>query len=197
MPALTNPKHERFAQELSKGKTATEAFELSGLEKVICFKPAGFYVYALIDPRNDRVFYVGKGKGRRYAAHHRQFLAGIISNTAKYCRIAEIAASGLRPVAVCLSDGMEEWPAYSLERSFINKIGGDALTNNSVGQMSDLEKAAVSARYGISRIMPFDQWFAKKRRPGSWIISPDEDAKLYHSIVRDFREMANLDARPV
>lgn len=30
MPALSNPKHERFAQELSKGKTATEAYVLAG-----------------------------------------------------------------------------------------------------------------------------------------------------------------------
>lgn len=30
MPALGNPKHERFAQELAKGKTATEAYVLAG-----------------------------------------------------------------------------------------------------------------------------------------------------------------------
>lgn len=30
MPALENPKHERFAQELAKGKTATEAYVLAG-----------------------------------------------------------------------------------------------------------------------------------------------------------------------
>lgn len=30
MPALENPKHERFAQELAKGNTATEAYVLAG-----------------------------------------------------------------------------------------------------------------------------------------------------------------------
>lgn len=30
MPVLTNPKHERFAQELAKGKSATEAMEAAG-----------------------------------------------------------------------------------------------------------------------------------------------------------------------
>jgi phage terminase small subunit len=30
MPILTNPRHERFAQELAKGKTATEAYRLAG-----------------------------------------------------------------------------------------------------------------------------------------------------------------------
>lgn len=30
MPVLSNPKHERFAQELAKGKTADEAYVLAG-----------------------------------------------------------------------------------------------------------------------------------------------------------------------
>jgi phage terminase small subunit len=30
MPVLSNPRHERFAQELAKGKTATEAYVLAG-----------------------------------------------------------------------------------------------------------------------------------------------------------------------
>lgn len=30
MPALGNPRHERFAQELAKGKSATEAYVLAG-----------------------------------------------------------------------------------------------------------------------------------------------------------------------
>lgn len=30
MPALQNPKHERFAQELAKGKSASEAYVLAG-----------------------------------------------------------------------------------------------------------------------------------------------------------------------
>lgn len=30
MPVLSNPKHEKFAQELAKGKTATEAYVLAG-----------------------------------------------------------------------------------------------------------------------------------------------------------------------
>lgn len=30
MPALANPRHERFAQELAKGRTATDAYEIAG-----------------------------------------------------------------------------------------------------------------------------------------------------------------------
>lgn len=79
MTALSNPKHERFAQELAKGKTADEAYVSSGLERVECGHHSGFYVYALVDPRTDHVFYIGKGKGKRYAAHHREWISGIIA----------------------------------------------------------------------------------------------------------------------
>jgi phage terminase small subunit len=32
MPVLTNPRHERFCQELAKGKSATEAYETAGFK---------------------------------------------------------------------------------------------------------------------------------------------------------------------
>lgn len=36
MPVLDNPKHERFAQELAKGKTADEAYQLAGYKADRC-----------------------------------------------------------------------------------------------------------------------------------------------------------------
>ncbi len=33
MPALTNPKHERFCQELAKGKTQDEAYQIAGYKQ--------------------------------------------------------------------------------------------------------------------------------------------------------------------
>lgn len=36
MPVLSNPRHERFAQELAKGKTADEAYVAAGYEENRC-----------------------------------------------------------------------------------------------------------------------------------------------------------------
>jgi phage terminase small subunit len=43
MPVLSNPRHERFAQYLAQGKTATEAYELAG------YRPSRFNASHLAD----------------------------------------------------------------------------------------------------------------------------------------------------
>ena len=35
----------------------------------VAAKKIGFYVYALVDPRTNKVFYVGKGKKNRWYDH--------------------------------------------------------------------------------------------------------------------------------
>ena len=34
-----------------------------------CIEELGFYVYSLIDPRNNKIFYIGKGSGNRVFQH--------------------------------------------------------------------------------------------------------------------------------
>ena len=53
-----------------------------------------YYVYALRDPRDGRVFYVGKGRGGRINAHLREAGKDPESERQKLQRINEIESSG-------------------------------------------------------------------------------------------------------
>lgn len=37
----------------------------------------GLYVYALVDPENGLPFYIGKGRGTRFAAHGREAMLAL------------------------------------------------------------------------------------------------------------------------
>jgi hypothetical protein len=50
----------------------------------------GFYVYALIDPRNDKIFYIGKGTGNRVFSHEAESDKAPKSEKAKLQKIREI-----------------------------------------------------------------------------------------------------------
>ena len=53
----------------------------------------GFYVYMLIDPRNNKPFYVGKGKGNRVFQHVEDAKNNPSISTDKYDIIRDIEKS--------------------------------------------------------------------------------------------------------
>jgi len=92
-----------------------------------------YYVYALIDPRTNLPFYVGKGKNNRMLQHLKE---GATSGVKKNNRIAEIRAAGFEPIAVKLAENMFNEDAYNLEEDVISELGREdidkdgILTNN-------------------------------------------------------------------
>ena len=79
----------------------------------------GYYVYALIDPRNEKPFYVGKGKGNRVFAHARDALEQA-TTTDKLDTIREIVGAGLRVDYVIVQHGLNEETAFAVETSLID-----------------------------------------------------------------------------
>lgn len=184
MPVLKNARHERFAQELAKGKSADEAARTAELPLKPCTDLLGFYVYALVDPRDGRVFYIGKGRNKRYAAHWREMLVGAVSNARKFTRLCEIAKGGHRVQEVCIADRLSDAAACKLERMLIRTVGFDVLTNVVPGVRTEIERAHASGRDLIDRIWSFDEWLLCAKRS-------EGDIALYHFVRKALVENTN------
>lgn len=92
----------------------------------------GYYVYLYIDPRDESIFYVGKGKGNRVFSHLRDK-----SESDKIKRITEIKAQRLEPRIEILVHGIEnERTALRIESSIIDLIGIKNLSNKQYGYKS-------------------------------------------------------------
>lgn len=97
----------------------------------------GYHVYLLIDPRNDKVFYVGKGKGNRINQH----LLGALDKKNKEKdtnkRIREIQNENLKVKTTILRYGLSEKEALEVESAIIDLLGKENLTNIVKGYHSE------------------------------------------------------------
>lgn len=82
-----------------------------------------YYVYKLIDPRNNQPFYIGKGTGNRWKAHLRE-TAENTSNWYKYCKIKGIKDDKLEVICEFIAKDIEdEEAAYDIEAEYIKIYG--------------------------------------------------------------------------
>ena len=96
----------------------------------------GYYVYLLIDPETDAVFYVGKGIGNRIFAHL-NFAIVSPKETDKLDRIRAIHQKGLQVKHLIHRHGLTEKEAFEVEASLIDFIGLEDLTNKVGGHKSN------------------------------------------------------------
>ena len=92
----------------------------------------GYYVYILKDPRNDTIFYVGKGKGNRLFQHVQCALENA-TDSDKYNLIREIHKDGKEVEHFILRHGLEEKLSLEIESTIIDLLGIENLTNSVKG----------------------------------------------------------------
>jgi hypothetical protein len=109
-----------------------------------------FYVYHLIDPRDGKPFYVGKGQRKRGNDHVKDLIVHQkASEHPKDIRIREIVGAGLDVEVKIIERFAFEVDALDFEREQINEIGLENLTNILSGYKSSAaadKKAALAAK---------------------------------------------------
>ena len=103
-------------------------------------KELGYYVYALVNPKNENIFYIGKGKGNRCFQH--------LKNSPKANFKITKTLRGLKdetfiPRIDILRYGLSEEDALEVEAAIIDSIGLQNLTNEVRGH--NIEKGRVKA----------------------------------------------------
>ena len=106
------------------------------------------YVYELIDPRTNEVFYIGKGSGDRVDAHART--ADRDEENAKAARITDIRQSGSDVLGVIIGRFQTEGEAFAVESVLIKWVYGfDNLTNRVHGHRHQLIRPRAHKELGV------------------------------------------------
>ena len=117
-----------------------------------------YYVYKLIDPRDGKVFYIGKGKGNRVFSHinlSERYETKDEEISDKISLIREIKNDGLDVIAVIHRHGInDEDTAYQVEAALIDEYNN--LTNIQSGHNSNdfgpINVNQVESIYGLEKL---------------------------------------------
>jgi len=105
-----------------------------------------YYVYELVDPRNGKVFYVGKGSGDRAYRHERNVRNNNQyqrkSNPKLFSKIGSIIRNGMSIVVRIMDRFDTEDRAYEKEEELITRHGLPNLTNIAFGGRGGLSGEA-------------------------------------------------------
>jgi uncharacterized protein len=161
----------------------------------------GFYVYRLIDPRNGRTFYVGKGAGNRVFQHVAEATGLPDRATLKLDLIREIESSGLAVRYIIHRHGLTEHEAYLVESSLIDAY--EELTNAQLGHAThtlglatvddlvgrydagaadvDVPSVLLNLRHQYHRGLTPEQVYERTR--GHWAMRPDRHAGVKYGMA--------------
>jgi len=121
----------------------------------------GYYVYVLIDPRDKKVFYVGKGKGNRVNQHLLGALDENSQETDKIKRIREIQGQGLQVGLDIIRHELTEKESFEVESALIDLLSLENLTNIQNGHHGNergrMKLDDIKIKYEAEKIKGFDE----------------------------------------
>lgn len=135
-----------------------------------------FYVYFLQDPRNDEIFYVGKGIGNR-VFDHIECAIDTNSETEKLDIISDIVNSGNKVKHFILRHGLSEAVSFEVEASVIDFIG--------MKNLSNLQSGHYSSDFGIKTADEISAMYEAKELNTSKSILLININKLYRKDMND------------
>lgn len=105
-----------------------------------------YYVYMLLDPRDNKPFYIGKGIENRVFDHLAFALTDTDNLTAKYDKIREIMQGGQTVKHIIVRHGLLESEAFQIEASLIDTLTYcGILLSNIVGGHNSIEKGLMTS----------------------------------------------------
>jgi hypothetical protein len=159
------------------------------------FKDIGFYVYTYTDPRDNKIFYVGKGQNNRVFDHLEEK-----TENQKVKKIQEILLSGCEPKIDIIIHGLKtDEEAKRIEASIIDLLGIENLANQvrgyetrTYGKMSTEQICSLYATQEIiinepSLLINLNRTFRYNLTPielydctrASWVIGGDKEKVAY------------------
>jgi hypothetical protein len=173
----------------------------------------GYYVYLLVHPTTNKVFYVGKGTDNRVFEHLKE-AANSSNLNEKLDIIRAITRKRLKVKSVIHRHGLTEKEAFEVESALIDFIGLENLSNRMLGHKADergqMTIEEIIARYNAPEIeigepsilivvnKRFFRGISEEELYGitrkHWVVSPERhQAKyafaIYHGIVRQVYEI--------
>jgi hypothetical protein len=126
----------------------------------IVMSDCSYYVYFLIDPRDQKVFYIGKGKGKRLHQHAKLARKGIVDNAQKYIYISDIHSCGLEVIEEIKYKNLSESDAFRIEKKLIQEMREAGLTNISNGYSTNEGLLHEQCKALKSKLKSFNDWIA-------------------------------------
>lgn len=119
-----------------------------------------YYVYMLLDPSDNKPFYVGKGVENRVFNHLADALTNTDTSNDKYDKIREIVQSGKTVSHIIVRHGLSESEAFQIEASLIDTLTYcGLLLSNIVGGHHSIEKGLMTTEEikGLYNAQPLNE----------------------------------------